>query len=41
MTAWGKCNVYDAWGVGDSNPSFIGNINPIRYRGYYYDMETE
>ena len=41
---------YDAWGkvvavlnasdsrILDSN--HIGNINPIRYRGYYYDIET-
>ena len=34
---------YDAWGdhkvieIGDNN---IGEINPIRYRGYYYDNET-
>lgn len=34
---------YDAWGnhkvieIGDNN---IGEINPIRYRGYYYDKET-
>ncbi|MDE7395565.1 MAG: hypothetical protein K2M95_05570 [Clostridiales bacterium] len=41
--------VYDAWGnhavlnpdgtVNDSD-SFIGNRNPYRYRGYYYDIET-
>jgi len=41
---------YDAWGnlLGVFNPdgtvntstSFIGNVNPIRYRGYYYDRET-
>ena len=35
---------YDAWGnhkvieIGDNN---IGEINPIRYRGYYYDKETQ
>ncbi len=33
---------YDAWGkpnapTGDTE---IGNLNPIRYRGYYYDSET-
>ena len=33
---------YDAWGNvvsigGDAN---IANLNPIRYRGYYYDTET-
>ena len=41
--------LYDGWGNhtvcnpnGDENTSelFIGNINPIRYRGYYYDVET-
>jgi len=42
---------YDAWGVPiaitdgngndvSNNPSHIANINPIRYRGYYYDTET-
>ena len=24
----------------NTSSSFIGNINPIRYRGYYYDVET-
>ena len=24
----------------NTNSSFIGNINPFRYRGYYYDTET-
>ena len=42
---------YDAWGNvvsgtdADGNDitdmSHIGHINPIRYRGYYYDAETE
>ena len=42
--------IYDTWGntlfVIDSNgkviidPLHIANINPIRYRGYYYDAET-
>lgn len=35
---------YDAWGkllsVTGSLASTIGQINPIRYRGYYYDNET-
>ena len=34
---------YDAWGnctiISNAN-SDIANINPIRYRGYYYDKET-
>ena len=43
--------VYDAWGklltmknssgnVISNNTSHIGYINPIRYRSYYYDVET-
>ena len=34
---------YDAWGnhtVTDYTEFGLGNINPIRYRGYYYDTET-
>ena len=34
---------YDAWGnhiVSNLTPSNIGDINPFRYRGYYYDVET-
>ena len=35
---------YDPWGkvlsVEGSEASAIGQINPIRYRGYYYDTET-
>ena len=35
---------YDPWGkvlsVDGSEASAIGQINPIRYRGYYYDTET-
>ena len=34
---------YDAWGnqtVTNYGEADIGNINPIRYRGYYYDEET-
>ncbi len=44
--------VYDAWGkverilngAGEDislDSTHIGNINPIRYRSYYYDVETE
>lgn len=32
---------YDAWGAVTLSDSNIANINPIRYRGYYYDAETE
>ena len=31
---------YDAWGAVALSDSDIANINPIRYRGYYYDNET-
>ncbi len=31
--AWGKCTI-------KSNTDNIANINPFRYRGYYYDEET-
>ena len=32
---------YDAWGNHVETPSsFIGNYNPLRYRGYVYDRET-
>jgi len=36
---------YDAWGactiLGDSSCEGIATINPFRYRGYYYDIETK
>ena len=35
---------YDAWGkvlaVNNYTADSIGNLNPIRYRSYYYDVET-
>ena len=35
---------YDAWGnckiSSDTSGIDLGNVNPIRYRGYYYDTET-
>ncbi len=39
---WGKIlSITDANGVDVSaNASHIANINPLRYRGYYYDSET-
>ena len=38
--AWGKVlAVTNAAGVSQTSASFIGNINPIRYRGYYYDTD--
>ena len=39
--AWGKVlSVTDADGNANTSSTFIGNVNPIRYRGYYYDTET-
>lgn len=38
--AWGNCTVYGSSGSINTSSTFIGNINPIRYRGYYYDAET-
>lgn len=38
--AWGNHKVLDAAGTENTSDDFIGNINPIRYRGYYYDTET-
>ena len=33
--AWGKCNTV----VLDESATEIANLNPFRYRGYYYDEE--
>lgn len=38
--AWGNHTVYDEFGDATTYYGTIGNINPIRYRGYYYDTET-
>ena len=39
--AWGKVlSVKDKNGNEITDPNHIANINPIRYRGYYYDTET-
>ena len=37
--AWGNCKVFNAYGREDTSESFIGNMNPFRYRGYYYDTD--
>ena len=37
--AWGNHKVYDSNGVENTSSTFIGNINPFRYRSYYYDSE--
>ncbi|MBQ7171520.1 MAG: hypothetical protein IJR89_04505 [Clostridia bacterium] len=39
--AWGKLlSVKDEYGVAITGATHIANINPIRYRGYYYDTES-
>lgn len=39
--AWGNVtSVKDADGTSITSSTHIANINPIRYRGYYYDNET-
>ena len=37
--AWGNHKVLNPDGTENQSASFIGNINPIRYRGYYYDKD--
>ena len=32
--------VYDSWGKIISQSGALADVNPIRYRGYYYDKET-
>ena len=39
--AWGNHKVLNPNGTENTNSSFIGNINPLRYRGYYYDRDLE
>jgi len=38
--AWGNHKVLDANGTENNDPDFIGNVNPFRYRSYYFDNET-
>ena len=38
--AWGNHKVLNGSGAENTSETFIGNINPIRYRGYYYDTDT-
>ena len=38
--AWGNCSVKDIYGNVISNPKHIGNINPFRWKSYYFDVET-
>ncbi len=39
--AWGNHAVCDASGSNISSGTHIANINPFRYRGYYYDTELD
>lgn len=38
--AWGNHKVYDQNGNLNTTSYFIGNVNPFRYRSYYFDRET-
>lgn len=38
--AWGNHEVLDSNGNRNTSDTFIGNINPFRYKGYYYDKES-
>ena len=38
--AWGNHKVCNPDGTENFSELFIGNINPLRYRGYYYDVES-
>ncbi len=38
--SWGNHAVLDANGADIASATHIGNLNPFRYRGYYYDTET-
>ena len=39
--AWGNVTVYGSNGNINTSDTFIGNINPFRFRSYYYDRETK
>ncbi|MCL2522511.1 MAG: hypothetical protein FWE36_06595, partial [Erysipelotrichales bacterium] len=38
--AWGKHVTLNANGTIDTNQNSIGNVNPMRFKGYYFDRET-
>ncbi|MBE7061823.1 MAG: RHS repeat-associated core domain-containing protein, partial [Clostridiales bacterium] len=38
--AWGNHKVVDNAGVEITDQTHVGNLNPFRYRGYYFDTET-
>ena len=37
---FGNCTVYDESGRINTDPDFIGNINPFRWKSFYYDVES-
>ena len=39
--AWGNHAILDINGKDITDATHIGNLNPFRYRGYYYDTETD
>lgn len=39
--AWGRHNITDGSGEQITDLNHIANLNPFRYRGYYYDTETQ
>jgi len=39
--AYGNHKVLNSNRVETTSVNFIGNINPFRYKGYYYDVETQ
>ena len=39
--AWGNHEVSEVNGVIITDMSHIGNLNPFRYRSYYYDTDTK
>ena len=39
-TAYGECKVLNANGAEITDMTHIGNVNPFRYRSYYYDVNT-
>ena len=39
--AWGNHKVLNPDGTVNTFNNFVGNINPIRYRSYYWDSDVE
>ena len=39
--AWGNHKVLNPNGTENTSLTFVGNINPIRYRSYYYDTDLK